>query len=234
MQCQIRSHIAGLLSAAFPLPLHLHLLTLDLQIKESSMPARKVNTLHLQLWGKIRVPIVTRNSTSDRYPKACSGICRGIKRYTLFSFQILPVSRWGRGWLFTGGKGMLPCCCVSEIRCVHWQACSGGSIGQFLKLIGQQQLEVAGFGPTRPPNQQTTALLKSNLLMIYAKRKIKIWLQCRSLEIWRSDWYYFPETDMSWSSQNGITSTYHTISLILFFFLHEVVHQRLLGRAERQ
>lgn len=93
MQRQIRSHIAGLLSAAFPLPLHLHLLTLDLQTKESSMPARKVKTLHLQLWVKIRVPIVTRNSTSDRYPKARSGICRGIKRYTLFSFQILPVSK---------------------------------------------------------------------------------------------------------------------------------------------
>lgn len=44
-----------------------------------SMPAKKVRTLHLQLWGKIRVPIVTRNSTSDRYPKACSGTCRGIK-----------------------------------------------------------------------------------------------------------------------------------------------------------
>lgn len=103
-----------------------------------SMPARKVRILHLQLWGKIRVPIVTRNSTSDRYPKACSGTCRGIRRYGLFSFQILPVSKWGRGWLFTDGKGMLPCCCVSEIRCVHRQASTGGSIGQFLKLTGHQ------------------------------------------------------------------------------------------------
>lgn len=136
------------------------------------------------------------------------------------TFQILPVSKWGRGWLFTDGKGMLPCCCVSEIRCVHRQASTGGSIGQFLKLTGHQQLEVAGFGPTWPLNQQTIALSKSNLFMIYVKRKIKIWLQCRSLEIWRSDWYYFPETNMSWPSQNGITSTYHTISLILFFFLH--------------
>lgn len=34
--------------------------------------------------------------------------------------------------------------------------------------------------------------------------------------------------------QNGTTTTYHTTSPILFFLFGKVVHQRLLGRAERQ
>lgn len=65
---------------------------------------------------------------------------------------------------------MLPCCCVSEIRYVHWQASTDGSIRQFLKPTGHQQLEVAGFGPTWPLNQQTTASSKSNLLMPHVKK----------------------------------------------------------------
>lgn len=121
--------------------------------------------------GKAWGPHCGKNSTSDTYPKACSGICRGVKTYALFSFQILPVSRWGRRLLFTDGKGMLPCCCVSEIRCVHWQASTDGSIRQFLKPTSHQQLEVAGFGPTRSLNQQTVALSKSNLLMIHVFKK---------------------------------------------------------------
>lgn len=68
-------------------------------------------------------------------------------------------------------KGMLPCCCVSEIRCVHWLASTDESIRQFLKPRGHQQLEVAGFGPTWSTNQQTMALLKSNLLMIRVKNQ---------------------------------------------------------------
>lgn len=61
--------------------------------------------------------------------------------------------------------------------------------------------------------------------------KIKVWLQFKSLEVWSLS--CFPEMNMSWSSQNTIIRTYHTISLVsFFFFLGKAVHQRLLGRAE--
>lgn len=174
---------------------------------------------------------MARISTSDRYPKACSGICRGVKTPTLFTFpnssnfqarKRAVVYRWKRYVV------MLLC---KWIKCVHWWESIDGSIWQFLKPTGCEQLEMAGSGPTWPLNQQTTALSKSNLLIIHVK-KSRFGLDLNHLQN-EVDWSYFPETDMSWSSQNVIISTYHTISLILFFFLREVVHQRLLGRAER-
>lgn len=94
-----------------------------------------------------------RTSTSDRYPKGCSPWIYGsIKTCALFSFQVLPVSRWGREQVFTDGKGMLPYWwVVSEISRVHWQGGISGSIRQFLKPTGHQQLEVGGFGLTWSP-----------------------------------------------------------------------------------
>lgn len=144
--------------------------TLGLGTKESS--PKKVKTLGLQLWEKLGVPIVARNSTSDRYPKACSpGICKGVKTYALFSFQILPVSKWGREQVFIDGKRY-----VATLLCKWNQVCAltgdtDESIRQFLKPTGHQQLEVVGVGPTWSTNQQTVALLKRNLLMIHVKNQ---------------------------------------------------------------
>lgn len=159
MQSQIRKDIAGFLNATFLPPFHLKDLTLNpwprnQGILTSVHHPRKVETFTCSFGNTwFGVPKVARTSTSDRYPKACSPwIYRSIKTRALFSFQVLPVSRWGKEQVFTDGKGMLPYwCVVSEISRVHWQGGINGSIRQFLKPTGHQQLEVGGFGQTWSP-----------------------------------------------------------------------------------
>lgn len=102
-----------------------------------------------------------KNSTSDRNPKVCSpGICREVKSYDLFSFQILPVSKRGREQVFTDGRRY-----VAMLLCKWNQVCAltgrtDGSIRRFLKLTGHQQLEVAGSGPTRSPEPTDNGILE--------------------------------------------------------------------------
>jgi len=142
--------------------------TLGLGTKESS--PKKVKTLCLQLGEKLGVPIVARNSTSDRFPKACSpGICKGVKTYALFSFQILPVSKWGREQVFTDGKRY-----VATLLCKWNQVCAlTGKCWWEHQTVSKTHRPPAARGgwlwPDMVHESTDSGTVESNLLMIHVK-----------------------------------------------------------------
>lgn len=116
MQSWIRNNIAGFLIAAFPPPLHFHHYPRSLvraprnpQLgRQKSFAYNFRKNLSIPLWWK-------KNSTSDRYPKACSpGVCLIF----LSSSPQFPSEEESKCPLME--KGMLLYCCVSAIRCIHW------------------------------------------------------------------------------------------------------------------
>lgn len=82
------------------------------------------------------------------------------KNMCFIFFPILPVSKWGREQMFTDGKRY-----VAMLLCKWNQVCAltghtDGSIRQFLKPKGHQQLEVAGFGLTWSPKSTDNGIVE--------------------------------------------------------------------------